>query len=46
MIPLDDEDRQAIGTGMIRLAVIEFLILVGVLTAGLALRLFLIVSGI
>lgn len=43
---IDDEDRQAIGQGVIRLAVIEFLILLGVATAGLALRLFLWTSGI
>lgn len=43
---IDDEDRQAIGQGAIRLVVIEFLILLGVATAGLSLRLFLWASGI
>jgi hypothetical protein len=46
MTLLDDEDRRMIGQGVIRLVVIEFLILVGVVTAGVALRLFLLASGI
>jgi hypothetical protein len=42
----DDEDRKTIGTGVIRVAVVAFLILMGATIAGFALRVFQIVSGI
>ena len=43
---IDDEDRNVIGTGVIRLAVYVLLVLVGAATAGLALRFFQFASGI
>lgn len=43
---IDNEDRNAIGQGAVRLAALVFLILVAATVAGLALRLFQIVSGI
>ena len=43
---IDDEDKQAIGEGVLRLAVIVAVILIGAVVAGFALRLFQIVSGI
>ena len=43
---IDDEDKQVIGEGVIRVVTIVALILIGAVAAGLALRLFQIVSGI
>lgn len=43
---IDDNDWQAIGTGVIRLAAVVALVLVGALTAGAALRVFQWASGI
>ena len=43
---IDNEDRNVIGVGVIRLVVVVAFILVGAVTAGAALRLFQIVSGI
>lgn len=43
---MDADDRRAIGIGAVRLLFVVALILMGALTAGLALRLFQIVSGV
>ena len=43
---IDDDDRQAIGQGVIRLAVIVLVVLTAAATVGLSVRLFQIVSGI
>ncbi len=43
---IDDDDRQAIGQGVIRLAAFVLLVLVAAATAGFAVRLFQIVSGV
>lgn len=43
---IDDEDRQVIGTGVLRLAALVLLFLVCAATAGGAVRLFLWTSGI
>ena len=43
---MDNDDTQAIATGAVRLAALVFLILVAATVAGLALRLFQIVSGV
>ena len=43
---IDNEDRKAVGQGVIRLVVLVALILMGALTAGAALRFFQFASGI
>ena len=43
---IDNDDRKAVGMGVIRLMAFVALVLAGAVTAGLALRLFQIVSGI
>lgn len=43
---MDDEDRQIIGQGVIRVVIVVVLVLGTAVTAGAAFRLFQIVSGI
>ena len=43
---MDDEDRNAVGMGAIRLVAFMVCLIAGAIAAGLALRLFQIVSGI
>ena len=43
---IDNEDRNVIGMGVVRLVAFVALVLVGAITAGAALRLFQIVSGV
>ena len=43
---IDDEDRQAIVMGAVRVIAVAFLVVVGAIVAGVALRAFQIVSGV